>query len=139
MVDGSGVPAERPHYCGPPIIPAITFRMVQQIAPRFATIDARTVPAPEKRADAFYLSTEWRAFVAELRTKRRWVCEDPQHDATQPREHRRIYPDHIHELKDNGAPLDPANIMLRCPACHTRKTIEERAKRQQRALNLGQP
>jgi hypothetical protein len=26
----------------------------------------------------------------------------------------KLYGDHIHELKDCGAPLDPGNVMLRC-------------------------
>ena len=33
----------------------------------------------------------------------------------------RIYGDHIRELKDGGAPLDPANVLLRCRSCHTLK------------------
>ena len=37
--------------------------------------------------------------------------------------------DHIRELQDGGALLDPRNIMLRCGSCHTTKTIAERAKR----------
>ncbi len=112
--------------------------MVQTISPNFPTIDARTVPTGAKTVDPFYVSPEWRTFVGELRQKRVWQCEDPQHNMARPRVQDRIYPDHIKELKDNGAPLDPANIMLRCSACHTRKTIEERAKRQDRALRLGE-
>ncbi len=41
----------------------------------------------------------------------------------------RVFGDHIVELKDGGAPLDKANVMLRCGRCHTRKTIKARAAR----------
>ena len=58
-------------------------------------------------------------------------CQDPQHDRTRPRSGIRIFGDHIVELKDGGRPLDPSNVLLRCGACHSRKTIVERAKRYQ--------
>jgi 5-methylcytosine-specific restriction protein A len=40
-----------------------------------------------------------------------------------------VYGDHIIELQDGGALLDPANVMLRCAPCHGRKTAAERDKR----------
>jgi hypothetical protein len=33
-----------------------------------------------------------------------------------------VFGDHIIELRDNGAPLDPANVMLLCGASHANKT-----------------
>ncbi|WP_081775955.1 HNH endonuclease signature motif containing protein [Asaia platycodi] len=41
----------------------------------------------------------------------------------------RIFGDHIHELKDGGAPLDPGNIRLLCGSCHSAKTARVRAIR----------
>jgi 5-methylcytosine-specific restriction enzyme A len=43
----------------------------------------------------------------------------------------RIFGDHIIELKDGGAPLDPSNIMLLCPTCHARKTAKAAQERLQ--------
>jgi hypothetical protein len=40
-----------------------------------------------------------------------------------------VFGDHIVELRDGGAPLDPANVLLRCGRCHTTKTVAERARR----------
>ena len=37
--------------------------------------------------------------------------------------------DHIKELKDDGAPLDPDNCQTLCNTCHQRKTATERVKR----------
>jgi 5-methylcytosine-specific restriction endonuclease McrA len=41
----------------------------------------------------------------------------------------RVYGDHIIELQDGGALLDPSNVALRCAPCHGRKTVLERDKR----------
>ncbi|MEI9804079.1 MAG: HNH endonuclease [Pseudolabrys sp.] len=56
-------------------------------------------------------------------------CQDEQHDPAKPREGVRLYGDHIVEIKDSGAKLDPANVLLRCAPCHGRKTAEARAER----------
>lgn len=84
---------------------------------------------PAKKVDGFYQSQEWRALMDAIIKKRGRRCEDPDHDPKQSRTDRRIYGDHIRELRDGGAPLDEANVMLRCASCHTRKTVAERAKR----------
>lgn len=44
----------------------------------------------------------------------------------------RIYGDHVQEIKDGGALLDPGNIMLVCPACHGAKTAAAKAERMAR-------
>ncbi len=41
----------------------------------------------------------------------------------------RVFGDHVRELKDGGALLDPRNVLLRCGSCHTIKSNAERAKR----------
>jgi 5-methylcytosine-specific restriction protein A len=95
---------------------------------RVPATDTRRVQPPAKTADPFYTSPEWRKFIARIKAKRGNRCEDPA--CTTPNERQtRVIGDHIVELKDGGAPLDPANIMLRCDACHTRKTAAHRAKR----------
>ena len=44
----------------------------------------------------------------------------------------RIFGDHIVELQDGGAPLDPSNVMLMCGACHSIKTVAARDARMAR-------
>jgi 5-methylcytosine-specific restriction protein A len=89
------------------------------------------VTVREKQAAPFYLSPEWKALMRHLIGVRGRRCEDPEHDRAKPREGVRIYGDHVIEVKDGGALLDPANIMLRCAPCHGRKTALERARRAQ--------
>lgn len=84
---------------------------------------------PTKRTNPFYLSPEWKALIASIIRIRGRRCEDPAHDPAQPRTGIRLFGDHIRELADDGAPLDPANVMLRCGSCHTRKTAAARAAR----------
>jgi 5-methylcytosine-specific restriction enzyme A len=83
----------------------------------------------EKKAEPFYLSPEWKALMRHLIKVRGRRCEDTEHDRTKPREGVRLYGDHVIEISDGGARLDPSNIMLRCAPCHGRKTAAERAKR----------
>ena len=41
----------------------------------------------------------------------------------------RLFADHIKELRDGGAPFDPANGQCLCGAHHTHKTVQARANR----------
>jgi hypothetical protein len=97
-------------------------------APTIATRDTRAVRPPPKAADPFYAGPEWRALIKRLIDERGRRCQEcgRTHDAGKPV---RIFGDHIIELRDGGAPLDPDNIMLRDGACHTRKTLAERGRR----------
>lgn len=92
-------------------------------------IDTSIAPTPEKVADQFYLSPEWRALMDRLKRERGDACEDPEHDDRLPRTRVRIFGDHIREIRDGGEKLDPANVMLRCGTCHARKTQEQRVAR----------
>ncbi|MGE4044475.1 MAG: HNH endonuclease [Acetobacteraceae bacterium] len=85
--------------------------------------------APTKRAAPFYSSPEWVSLMREIKAERGDRCEDPEHNPARPRAGGRIFGDHIQELKDGGAPLDKANILLRCGSCHTRKTAAARGLR----------
>jgi hypothetical protein len=88
-----------------------------------------SVTVAPKRADAFYLSPEWKALIRHLIKVRGRRCEDPEHEQAAPREGVRLYGDHIVEIVDGGVELDPDNIMLRCGPCHGRKTAQARAAR----------
>ena len=91
------------------------------------------VRLPEKKAAPFYLTPEWRALMDSIIAQRfgsraNARCEDPECK----RPHRRgirIFGDHVVEVKDGGALLDPRNILCRCGSCHTRKTAEVRSAR----------
>jgi hypothetical protein len=103
---------------------------------RLRTLRHKLAPAsrvkvrqPQKTADPFYTSAPWRALMDGIIKQRGRRCEDVEHDASKPRSGIRIFGDHIRELKDGGAALDPNNILLRCGACHTRKTAASRADR----------
>ena len=84
-----------------------------------------------KKVDSFYTSPEWRALMDSIIRARGRRCEDVEHDTATPRTGVRIFGDHIVERRDGGAPLDPANVLLRCGSCHTRKTAEMRRHRYQ--------
>ncbi|MGE0424943.1 MAG: HNH endonuclease [Reyranellaceae bacterium] len=102
---------------------------LSSLAPRIATFDTSAAKPPPKTADAFYLSREWRTLVREIVAERGARCEDPMHDPRRPRGGVRMFGDHVHELQDGGAPLDKANVLLRCGSCHSRKTVAVRAAR----------
>jgi 5-methylcytosine-specific restriction protein A len=94
---------------------------------RVGMVDQRLKPTP-KTADPIYSTPEWRALIASIIEARGRRCEDPK-CKTPGRTGMRVFGDHIRELKDGGALLDPRNVMLRCGSCHTTKTIAERNKR----------
>ncbi|MET4601071.1 5-methylcytosine-specific restriction protein A [Bradyrhizobium sp. JR4.1] len=94
---------------------------------RVSKVDQRLAPRP-KIADPVYSSPEWRALIATIINQRGRRCEDPK-CKTPGRTGMRVFGDHVQELRDGGALLDPRNVMLRCGSCHSRKTNEEKAKR----------
>ena len=84
------------------------------------------VQAFPKRALPFYQSPGWTQLKNEIIAERGRRCEDPEHNPRVPRASFVIYGDHIVEISDGGEPLDKSNILLRCPPCHGRKTVEQR-------------
>jgi 5-methylcytosine-specific restriction enzyme A len=99
------------------------------LCPLVRSLDVRSAAPAPKRADPFYLSPEWRALMLVIISQRGRVCEDPHCDGRTHHPGMRIFGDHIVELKDGGAPLDPANVLLRCGASHTKKTLAQRSAR----------
>jgi hypothetical protein len=96
------------------------------LRPRLAALDTRIAKHPPKTADPFYLSPEWRALMHAIISERGRRCQECGRTGC------RLFGDHVVELKDGGAPLDPRNVLLRCGACHTRKTAAARAARMAR-------
>ena len=99
-----------------------------RLAGRIATLDTRCAQPAPKLADRFYTSPEYLAWRAIVIARAGGRCQDPA--CQRPgRRASRLFADHVVELKDGGAPLDPANGLARCGSCHTRKTIAARAAR----------
>lgn len=104
---------------------------LRSLGPAVRSLDTATARPAPKRADPFYLSPEWRSLVARLVRERGRRCEGPGCGRTHDAEGApiRVFGDHVVELKDGGAPLDPANVRLLCGACHSAKTARARAAR----------
>lgn len=98
---------------------------MRTLGPRVRPRDHRTVKPRPKTADTFYSTPAWRQLMTRLIAERGRRCEAPGCMATDCV----IYGDHIRELQDGGAPLDPNNIQLLCATHHGRKTAAERTKR----------
>jgi hypothetical protein len=91
----------------------------------------RRVAAPPKVSAAVYHTDEykrWRLLVIERAGGR---CEamtaGGRCSKAQPRH--RMFADHIKELRDGGAPFDPANGQCLCGSHHTAKTAEAKGQR----------
>ena len=93
------------------------------LKPRVATIDTSIAALPPRIAEPFYTSRAWLDLMAGIKRERGERCQDCGRGRC------RIFGDHIVELKDGGAKLDPRNVRLRCGSCHTLKTNAQRAKR----------
>ena len=83
-------------------------------------------PVP-RTIEPLYSSKAWLSLMSRIKRLRGNHCERCEAKG-------RLVGDHIVELKDGGAPLDPANVQLLCWSCHTIKTNAERAKRIARPL-----
>jgi 5-methylcytosine-specific restriction protein A len=98
------------------------------LRPRVSMVANRMAPGPKVAAPA-YQSREWKALIAAIIRDRGRRCEDPACQSPNHGAGGKVYGDHIIELQDAGALLDPSNVMLRCAPCHGRKTVAERNKR----------
>ena len=98
---------------------------LQALQPRVGLADLRNAALPPKVADRFYTLPAWIALRDRVRREAGGRCQAPGCG----RAERRMFVDHIVELKDGGAPLDRSNARLMCRAHHNQKTIAERAKR----------
>jgi 5-methylcytosine-specific restriction endonuclease McrA len=99
--------------------------IMRTLKPSIVVASLHTAKPPPKRADKFYLSREWFEVRERVRRDARGRCEAPGCG----RAERRMFVDHIVALKDGGAPLDRSNLWLLCGACHSLKTVGERARR----------
>lgn len=96
------------------------------LRPAVSTLDTAIAAPPIKTAEPFYSTAEWIALRDRVRREARGMCQIP--GCTK----RGFIVDHIVEIRDGGAKLDRANVMLTCSHHHGLKTAAERAKRQAR-------
>lgn len=94
---------------------------LKTLRPALGSAPSRLKP-PQKIADRFYTSPEWRALIKEIKQERGNWCSRCGSD-------KHVIGDHIKERKDGGAPLDKDNVQLLCLRCHNTKTHRERARR----------
>lgn len=96
------------------------------------TVGARLRPAaprvavPPKQVDAHYQSPEHKAWRSEVIRRSGGRCQGDGCGKAGVR----LFADHRTELRDGGAPFDPANGQALCGGCHTAKTMRARKARQ---------
>lgn len=99
---------------------------MRSLGPRVQAVDARRIKPPvdrrDKVADPIYGSAQWKSLRAQLLRERGSICQECGKRG-------RVILDHIRELRDGGAPFDPANLMFLCDEHHGAKTQSERARR----------
>jgi 5-methylcytosine-specific restriction protein A len=98
---------------------------IKNLRPKFGALDARTaIPAPPiKPTDAVYLSVSYRQWRYNVISRAHGECQ------LCGRIDKRMFADHILELKDGGSLLDVRNGQCLCGSCHTRKTLAAKARR----------
>ena len=92
-----------------------------------ATVDRRPVRPREKVAVPEYTTPEHRTWARGVKERAGWKCEDCGKGGM-------LYADHVIEIQDGGARLDPRNGRAVCPSCHGLKSAAERAKRAAESL-----
>lgn len=90
---------------------------------RFVSLPPQ-VARPPKTADQFYNSTAWRAL-----TERRKLDADYRAAVARGKPGERVYLDHVIEIRDGGALLDPANTQWLTHGEHQAKTGKARKAR----------
>jgi 5-methylcytosine-specific restriction protein A len=80
---------------------------------------------PPKEVQPHYRTPEHQAWAREVKRRAGFRCQAEGCTA----KGQRLIADHIIELRDGGAPLDPENGRALCLACHNTKTAAARLAR----------
>jgi 5-methylcytosine-specific restriction protein A len=96
---------------------------VKTIGQRLTRRPPMRLSVPPKEADPHYRTPEHKAWASTVIRRAGGMCQGPGCG----RAGVRLFADHIHELRDGGDPLGPGQAL--CGACHSAKTMRERAKR----------
>ena len=85
-------------------------------------------PATRPPRDPRYDTARWARLRTRIIKRDGGTCVRPgcQTDTSQPRT---LHVDHIHEVRDDGAFWDPANLETLCRTHHSAKTLERKAER----------
>ena len=94
--------------------------------PRLSLAPIRLKPPP-KEANAVYQTPEHRAWAAAVISRAGGRCQWP--GCTKAAPQHRMVADHVIEIKDGGAPLDPANGQCLCVQHNTVKGVMAREAR----------
>jgi 5-methylcytosine-specific restriction protein A len=107
---------------------------IGRLAPRLAIADIRTAPPAPKDTDPHYHSAEHAAWRKGVCDRAGWRCEwvDDNGRCTKASPLHTVFADHIVELQDGGAALDPANGQCLCGQHHTIKTNMAKRAREAR-------
>ena len=93
---------------------------IATLGPRLASPDLRRVSPAPKVAAPIYGTPEHRAWRTEVIRRAGGRCQVCGVGGV------RLFADHVVELRDGGAPFDPANGQALCGSHHTKKTAEIR-------------
>lgn len=101
------------------------------LKPKVAPLETRRVLLPAKQSEPHYLTREHKAWAADVVFRAGARCEAVEGGArcTKAAPQHRMFADHVVELRDGGAALDPDNGQCLCGSHHTAKTAAARAKR----------
>ncbi len=104
---------------------------IRVLGPLVPKSDGRTTQVESKRADPIYHSEEYKRWREQVLLSAGFRCEWIENGSrcTKAAPQHRLFADHIKELRDGGAPFDPANGQCLCGAHHTRKSVQARANR----------
>jgi 5-methylcytosine-specific restriction enzyme A len=112
------------------------------VAPAVKYANTNVVRLPLKIADPQYATPAfraWRALVVK-RADHRCEATDPQgHRCTRAEPKHRMFADHIVEVRDGGALLDPSNGQCFCASHHELKTLAARKRRLQIIVSRETP
>ena len=105
--------------------------------PRIIARDTRAVRPPPPPAGgrgpkitvAFYGTAAWKTLMREIIAERGRQCQDPACTTPNRARGKRVYGDHVVELRDGGEPLAKWTVMLRCASCQGLKSAEARRQR----------
>ena len=105
---------------------------LRMLGPMLRSADLSAAKVPEKTADPFYSTPEYRAWRELVIARANGVC---QHKGCG-RKERRMFADHIVEVKDRGARFDPNNGQCLCGKHHSLKTAAAKAARLSRGMGV---
>lgn len=97
------------------------------LRPALSVLDTRIARPAPKEADEVYKTAGHRRWAAEVIRRAGGRCQWPGCDRMAPEY--RMVADHIREIKDGGAPLDPANGQCLCVKHNTIKGLQARRQR----------